>query len=54
MYKALKGYKTHWKKGDLVGLQHDDAKKFVEDGYLKLLTPEEERLEFAKLKEETK
>ena len=51
MYKALKGYKNHWKKDDVLMMAAADAEKFIKDKHLKLLTPEEEREESLKLRE---
>jgi hypothetical protein len=52
MYIALKKYKDHFKKGDIVGMSDKYIGKLVKDGFLKKLSLEQETKEFEKLRKE--
>lgn len=43
MYKVIKDYAPHeFKKGDLVGMADDFAKKLIKEGIIEPVVPEEE------------
>lgn len=54
MYLALKEYKGHFKKGDIVGMSDKYAKSLLKEGYLEKLTEKQAEQEVTKLRKENK